>query len=150
MLADLPDGVWFQENPDRLPGVPLDDVAIRVKLTTDPPIFEKPHHLGPREREFAREQVERWIKLGIYEEAKSPYGCNVTWACKRNTDELRMFINYRPVNDITEQDDYPLPRMEEVITFLTNATYITSIGVKWGCRNFSIHPDDRYKLAFGT
>ena len=55
MLADLPDGVWFQENPDKLPGVPLEDVAIRVKLTMDPPIFKTPRHLGPRERKFARE-----------------------------------------------------------------------------------------------
>ena len=133
-----------------MPRVLLEDVAIRVKLTTDKPIYKKPHYLGPRERTFAREQVEKWVKLGIYEEAISLYGCNITLADKKDTDELCICINYKPINDIIERDGYPLPRMEDMIMFLTNATYLTFTDVKLGFHIFCIHPNDRHKLAFVT
>ena len=30
LLSKLPDGVWYQEEPGRLPGVPMTDMAVRV------------------------------------------------------------------------------------------------------------------------
>ena len=149
MLSQLP-AIWYQEDEKALPGVPMTDVVIRVRLLDDKPIFRRVSHMGPKQRKIAQEEVSKWLELGIYKHSLSPYSCNITWAPKKDSIELRMCINYAPINAITEKDRFPMPRTEDLLMFLEGANYLTATDIKLGFHNFCIHPDDCAKLAFST
>ena len=46
-LSELSDGCWFQERPNELPGVPMNDVAIRVRVKANDPIVVKMRRVSP-------------------------------------------------------------------------------------------------------
>lgn len=148
-LASLPSGVWAQEHPDRLPGIPMQDVAIRVKLTTDVPVYRKARPMNEAERGIASRQLRAEVDLGLFEPANSPYSCNITWAPKPGGD-LRLCVNYQPINEITVKDRYPLPRLENVVRNLSGKEFISLVDVKRGFNNLVIHPEDRPYLAFSS
>ena len=58
MIAELPDNVWYQENPDKLPGVPMTDIAIRIHLQHNNPIYRKVLHMSPEQRVLARAEID--------------------------------------------------------------------------------------------
>ena len=149
MLSDLPK-VWYQEDESDLPGVPEIDVVIRVRLLDDRPIFKRVSHMGPKQRKIAQDEIAKWLKLGIYRPSFSPYSCNITWAAKKDSVELRMCVNYAPINAITEKDRFPMPRTEDLLMFLGGASFLTATDIKLGFHNFRLHPDDCAKLAFST
>ena len=47
MLSTLPENVWFQENPTELPGVPMNDMAVRVRVGPGPPKSAKMRRMAP-------------------------------------------------------------------------------------------------------
>lgn len=152
MLANLPDGVWSQEHPDRLPGVPMDDLVVRVKLTTDRPVYRKARYMNEQERQRAITQLQAEMQLGLFEPANSPYSCNITWAQKESAVDAsrRLCINYQPLNDITEADKYPLPRCENVMRNLAGKRYLSLVDLRKGFNNLYVHPADRKYLAFSS
>ena len=149
MLSELPDGVWMQENPKVLPGVPPEDVAVRVTLLTDKPIHRKMRRMSPEETATAKEYLTKEIELGLFEPANSPWASNITWAPKAD-GTLRFCVDYRTINDITLKDCYPLPRMENVVANIKGKKFISLIDMAKGFNNLVIHPDDRDQLAFNT
>ncbi len=44
---------------------------------------------------------------------------------KKDTNELRMCVDYRMLNEYTVKDAYPLPRIDDSITNLEDAKYMS-------------------------
>ena len=63
---------------------------------------------------------------------------------------MRYCIDYRPLNNVTVKDVYPLPRMEAVLDSLGKAQYFTKIDLKSGYWQIVVEPSDRHKTAFMT
>ena len=103
MIAQLLPGVWFQEDPDDFPGIPMTDIAIRVKLTSNVTIYKKVMRMGPQELSVLREEMKKNLRMQIYEECSLPNSCNLTWAPKPG-QELRMCVNFKPINQIMVKD----------------------------------------------
>ena len=148
-LSELPDGCWFQERPDELPGVPMIDVAIRVRVKVTDPIAVKMRRMSSEEFEIAKKQLLEEIKLGLWEPSNSPWAQNLTWAPKPD-GSLRLCIDFRRVNEVTVKDKYPLPRMEDILLNISGKQFISLIDLTKGFNNLFIHPADRAILAFIT
>ena len=147
MLSLLPDGVWFQEDETRDPGVPMEDVAVRVKLNTQIPIASKMRRMSPEESHRAREYCKMEVALGLYEHCKSDWCSNTLFAPKPD-GTLRMCVDYRKINEVTIKDKYPLPRIENIVANIAGKRFISLVDMKLGFQNLFIHPDDRKYLAF--
>lgn len=61
-----------------------------------------------------------------------------------------MCIDYRPVNAVTQEDVYPLPRTSEVLDTLGRAKYFSKLDLKSGYWQIAMDPSDRHKTAFVT
>ena len=149
MISMLPTGVWYQEEPNKLPGIAMVDVAIRVKLTSNATIYKKVARMGQNQLEVLRAEMKKNLDMQIYEHCSSPNSCNLTWAPKPN-NQLRMCVNFKPINKVMVKDRYPLPRMEDMLGFIRGAKFLSSTDIKLGFHNLYIHLDDRWKLAFST
>ena len=147
MLSLLPDGVWYQEDESRLPGVPMTDMAVRIKLNSQVPIASKMKRMSPEECQLAREYCKKEVALGLYEACQSEWCSNSLFAPKPD-GSLRMCIDYRKINEQTIKDKYPLPRLENIVANIAGKPFISLVDMKLGFQNLFIHPEDRKYLAF--
>ena len=113
------------------------------------PIKQGPYRLPPSKRERMKAAVEYLLELGLAERSKSPWSSPCILVPKQDGTD-RLCTDYRQVNRITVPDAYPLPRLDDIIDTLGNATYITKIDLLRGY--YQIPLTERAKLisAFVT
>ena len=59
------------------------------------------------------------LKQGLIQPSASPWSFPVVVVKKKN-GKFRLCVNYKPLNDITKKDNYPLPRIDELLDSLQN------------------------------
>ena len=67
---------------------------------------------------------------------------------KKKSGELRFCCDFRPLNEVTIKDAYPLPRIDESLARLGNAKIYTSIDLAWAFWQIRLRKADRHKTAF--
>ena len=70
------------------------------------------HKLPEKHRQFALEETKKLLKKEIIRENQSPYNSPL-WIVPKKGNKLRMVIDYRKINDDTDQDTYPLPMIDK-------------------------------------
>jgi hypothetical protein len=58
--------------------------------------------------------------------------------------------DYRPINEWTIKNRYPLPLIPQLIDRIGDAELITVIDIRWGYNTVQIIEEDRHKAAFIT
>ena len=106
MLNTLPRGVWYQERPGELPGVPMTDVAVRVRVEPGPPKYQKMRRMAPDLYQKVRKQLEDEKALGLWESSNSAWSSNITTANKSD-GSTRICADYVEFNKVTKKDKYP-------------------------------------------
>jgi hypothetical protein len=61
---------------------------------------------------------------------------------------MRFYVDYRKLNNLTERDVYPLPKLDECIDSLGDAVVFSTLDANSGYWQVSMHPDDRDKITF--
>ncbi|GES89100.1 putative integrase core domain protein [Rhizophagus clarus] len=69
---------------------------------------------------------------------------------KKKNDQLRFCVNYKPLNDITKKDNYPLPRINEILDSLNGAQWFTTLDLASGYWQIKVKAEDQEKTAFIT
>jgi hypothetical protein len=63
---------------------------------------------------------------------------------------LRMCVDYRPLNEVTIKNKYPLPRIDILFDQLTGARVFSKIDLRSGYHQIQIRPQDIPKTTFTT
>ena len=111
------------------------------------PIAVPPFRAGPKQRELEIAEVERQLKAGVIEPAHSEWASPIVFATKADGTQ-RFCVDYRRLNSITVTDTYPLPRTDECIDSLGDATIFSTLDTNAGYWQIPVHEDDRDKTAF--
>ena len=61
-----------------------------------------------------------------------------------------MCIDYRELNKILMKNQYPFPRIDELIDCLKGAKFITKLDLKLGYHQISIDPSGIWNTTFKT
>ena len=69
---------------------------------------------------------------------------------RKKDGSVRFCIDYRKLNDVTVPDQYPLPRIDDVLDALDQGRYFTVIDLKAGYWQIPMHKGDAEKTAFRT
>ena len=77
----------------------------------------------------------------------SPWASGIVMVKKKN-GELRFCCDFRPLNEVTIKDAYPLPRIDESLSRLGKAKIYTSIDLAWAFWQIPVQKADRHKTAF--
>lgn len=134
-------------------GVPLDKgVAHYIPLVEGAvPQHRSPYRLSPRELEELNKQLEELLAKGYIEPSSSPWGAPILFVPKpRQPDKLRMCIDYRALNKLTVANNYPLPRVDQILDQLSGAKVWSKLDLKWGYWQVPVAEEDRDKTAFNT
>ena len=111
------------------------------------PVFQQPYRAGPRQRELEKTEVKRMLKEGVIEPCTSEWGSPIVFAPKKD-GSLRFCIDYRKLNAVTIRDAYPIPRMDECIDSLADATVFSTLDCNSGYWQVEIPEEERDKTAF--
>ena len=63
---------------------------------------------------------------------------------------LRLCIDYRKLNSVTEPDAYPIPRADDMLDSLSGCRYFTSLDLASGYWQIAMEGSDKAKTAFTT
>jgi hypothetical protein len=78
-----------------------------------------------------KEHIKQLLTAGTIRPSHSPWTSNVVLVKKKN-GKLRMCIDYRHLNNNTNNDSYALPRIEDLLDSLGGNTYFTTVDMKSG------------------
>jgi hypothetical protein len=113
------------------------------------PIKKRWYRTSRLERAFIEEEIQRMLGQGLIERSRGPWASPVVLARKKN-GKLRFCVDYRALNKVTKRDEYPLPRIEDMLDTLGGAAYFTSLDLASGYWQVEMKPEDREKTAFIT
>jgi hypothetical protein len=69
---------------------------------------------------------------------------------KNDGKSLRLCVNYKGLNDITENQPYPIPRADEMTREASKFKFLTKLDAVSSFWQLSVEPNSRHKTAFIT
>jgi hypothetical protein len=114
--------------PEDLPGLPLErDVEFVIELkpgTT--PVSRRSYRMPPNELAELKTQLQDLLEKGFIRPSSSPWGCPAIFV-KKKDQTLRMCVDYRPLNEVTIKNKYPLPRLISYLISLPELGYFPKL-----------------------
>jgi hypothetical protein len=95
-----------------------------------------------------KKQIDELSEKGYIRPSTSPWAAPVLFVEKNGTK--RMCIDYRSLNEVTINNKYPLPRIEDLFDQLRGASVFSKIDLRSGYHQLRIRPSDIPKTAFIT
>ncbi|KAH8249858.1 hypothetical protein KR032_001842, partial [Drosophila birchii] len=94
------------------------------------PVKQRHFTVSPAVEKAMYAEIDRMLQLGVIKESDSSWSSPIFMVTKLG--KWRMCIDYRLLNDKTEKDAYPVPRMNFILDQLREAKYISTIDLKAG------------------
>lgn len=140
-----------------LPGDPLPEtnsIAHKIEMTENKVINQKQYRYPPIHQEEIARQVEDMLEKGVIQSSSSPYNSPL-WIVPKKEDvsgkkKWRIVIDFRKINELTKQDAYPLPNIEEILDQLGKARYFSALDLTSGFHQVPLEKSSQEKTAFST
>jgi hypothetical protein len=135
--------------PVDLPRMPPER-AIKFKIELQPstaPIAKASYKLSPVEMKELKIQLQGLLDKGYIHPSTSPWGCSVLFVEKKDK-ELRLCVDYRPLNAVTIKNKYPLPCIDISFDQLAGAQVFSKIDLRFGYHQIKVHVEDIPKTTF--
>ena len=110
----------------------------------------KVYPLTKEERDLLCTFLSREQEKGYINPGSSPYTMLVFFIGKKDSDEKRIIMDYRRLNEWTIHDNGPLPNIRSQLEKLQGKMIFTKMDIQWGYKNHLIKEEDQYKAAFKT
>jgi hypothetical protein len=134
VVQDYPD-VFLEE----LPGMTPDrDIEFLIELLPGtPPISKRPDMMPVNELVELKKQIAELQAKGFIGPSSSPWGAPVLFVEKKDGTQ-RMCVDYRPLNEVTIKNKYPLPRIEDLFDQVKGASVFSKIDLRSGYHQLKI------------
>jgi hypothetical protein len=154
-VKEVKDILVVREFPDVFPedllGLPPErDVEFVIELQPGiAPISRRSYRMAPKELAELKTQLQDLLNKGFIRPSSSPWGCPTIFV-KKKDQTLRLCVDYRPLNEVTIKNKYPLPRIDLLFDQLSGANVFSKIDLRSGYHQIRIRPEDVPKTAFTT
>ena len=120
--------------------IPTGD-AIPIRLTH----YRLAHH----SKDVLREKIGSLLDQGIINSSKSPWAGPIVLVEKKDGTK-RMCVDYHKLNNVTTNDTYPLPNIEELIANIGPSKFISTLDLTKVYYQVPVNPKHCRKTAFVT
>lgn len=131
------------------PKIPVKScVELKVCLTDEVPVYEKPRRLSPKEKAIVNDIIQQWLEQGICRPSKSDFASAVLLRPKKTPGQWRLCIDFRRLNRKVIRDRFPLPIMDDVIDVLQGGIVFTNLDLVDGFFHVDVDEDCVKYLSF--
>ena len=103
---------------------------------------------SPKEKKALKIYIDKYGRRGWIRKSSSPSASPIMFVDKKDTDDLRLCVDYRPTNKITKKNRYPVPLINSLIDKLHGARYFTRLDGAEAYHGLRIKSGDEWKTAF--
>ena len=122
-----------------------------IELNSHTPINLRPYRCSQKDQDILQSQIDQLLQKGLIRKSNSPYAFPVTLVKKKDEgDKTRLCVDFRKLNAVTLPDNYPFPRIEDIIDKLRDDSVFTILDLCSGFWHVRMHPKEVYKTAFIT
>ena len=143
LLSKYPD-VFTKDNMDM---GQTDLVKHSIHTGETPPIRQPFRRLPVVQQQEADRQVTEMLAKGIIEKSSSPWASPIVLA-KKKDGSTRFCVDYRRLNNATVKDAYPLPRIDDTLDALSEASWFSTMDLANGYWQVALDDDAKEKSAF--
>ena len=118
--------------------------------TEGPPIKQKPYRVAFSQRAHVEKHVNEMLEAGIIRESSSAWSSPIVIVDKKDTDEKRFCVDFRRVNQVSKQNVYPLPNIDDILSAFNGAKYFSKLDLKSGFWQIEMEEGSKPKTAFIT
>ena len=111
------------------------------------PIFQQNARIPPSFEKAIDEEIEKLKRLGIIRDSSGPW-CSRIVPVSKPDGSLRMCMDYRPLNEVTVKDRYPIPKIADILNSLTGAKIFSRLDATSGYHQIGLNEEDIEKTAF--
>lgn len=122
---------------------------MRLRLTSDVPLYCPPRRLSYAERDEVARMVDDLMVKSVVRPSKSPYASPIVLVRKKS-GEKRMCVDYRGINKLTVRDSYPLPLIEDCLEYLDGKNCFSILDLRNGFHQMEMDPESIPYTAFVT
>ncbi|MBW0570372.1 hypothetical protein O181_110087, partial [Austropuccinia psidii MF-1] len=128
------------------------DITLNIDRTYSPVLRRTAYPASPRAIEALEKHIQEFIQLGVLrkvghnEEVEVTTPVIIAW----NNDKSRIVQDFRVLDTYTVRDRYPIPRIQDTLTQLSKAKYITSMDALKGFHQTFLMPKAKKLLRIIT
>ncbi len=112
-------------------------------------VRQRPYRIPEARRHAVEEGIQEMLKLGVIEPSRSPWSSPIVMVPK--PDGILRFCNdFRRLNEVSEFDGYPMPRVDELLERLGRARFISTLDLTKGYWQVPLSVTAKPKTAFST
>ena len=113
------------------------------------PVQSYPYRIAPAWKEELHDEVRQLLEDGIIIPSHSPWSAPMV-PIRKTSGALRLCIDYRKLNQVTVADPYEMPRVDDLLDEVTEATWLSKLDLKRGFYQVPLQADSHPKTAFCT
>uniref|UniRef100_A0A7I4Z6R8 RNA-directed DNA polymerase n=1 Tax=Haemonchus contortus TaxID=6289 RepID=A0A7I4Z6R8_HAECO len=123
---------------------------IVIKTTTQtPPVNFRPPRIPVKFQKELDDHINKLLRAGRIVESDTPWVHNTVLVKKRD-GSLRVCLDFRPLNNVTIPDHYPLPRIEDILAKIAGHKFYTTLDLASGYMQLLLSPDSQEKCGWAT
>lgn len=127
----------------------IDIQPMRIDLNSEKMIKARLKHFTLEDTKEMHEHTKKLLDNGVIERSNSPFSCNARLVPKKD-GKKRLVINYIPLNNITIEDHFPIPQLQDLFYPLRNAKYFSALDCTEGFHQIPIYKPHKERTAFIT
>src|SRR4051812_24213226 len=138
----------FPEDVNELPPEREVEFAIELIPRTSP-VSMAPYRMSASELAELKKQLEELLEKKFIRPSVSPWGAPVLLV-KKKEGSMRLCVDYRQLNKVTIKNQYPLPKIDDLMDQLVGACVFSKIDLRSGYHQICVKAEDIQKTAFRT
>lgn len=119
----------------------------RIETGSQLPVAQRSERVPIQWVKPIEDEIKKNLDLGIIRKSSSPW-CSRIVPISKPDGTLRMCIDYRPLNQITVKDKYPIPRIDEIIDAMSGSKIFSTLDATSGYYQIEMNEEDKKKTAF--
>src|SRR5437773_9801851 len=137
--------------PEELPGLPpVRAVEFSIELLPGTaPVFRRHYRMCQNDLAEMKVQLQELLDKDFIHPSSSSWGCPAMFVDKKDHTK-RLVVDYRPLNEVTVKNKYPLPDINILFEQLASAKVFSKIDLRSGYHQIKVREEDIPKTAFSS
>ena len=125
-------------------------ITHKIVPKSDKIVYRRQYRHSEEQQKQIDEEVDKLLKNGVVKESMSPFNNPVLMVPKKEPGKWRFCLDCRYINDLTEDQYFPIPLIEEVMDSLAGAKVFSTLDMTSGYHQVLLDEETSNMCAFST